>query len=245
MGKTALITGGSRGIGAACARAFAAAGWKVAINYCHSGEAAAALAAELAETGAAVLAVGADVSRREQVAALFARVERELGPVAALVNSAAVALPQGLLTDLDAGDWRQLVGVDLDGVLYCCQRALPAMVRAGEGSIVNLSSVWGVQGASCEAAYSAVKAGVIGLTKALAKEVGPSGVRVNCVAPGVIDTEMNAHLTPADLRELAAATPLGRLGRPEEVARAVLFLAGADASFITGQVLEVGGGFPA
>ncbi len=244
MGRTALITGGSRGIGAACVRAFAAAGWKVAINYCHSCGAAEALAGELAAAGAAVLAVGADVSDCGAVEEMFAQIERDLGPVSALVNNAAIAPRQGLFTDLDSESWRRLCGVDLDGAVHCCRRALPGMIRAGGGSIVNLSSVWGVQGASCEVAYSALKAGIIGLTKALAKEVGPSGVRVNCVAPGVIDTEMNAHLTPADRRELAEATPLGRLGQPEEVAQAVLFLAGEGASFITGQVLEVGGGFP-
>ena len=135
-----------------------------------------------------------------------------------------------------------MLGVNLDGVFHCCQAALPHMIHRKQGKIITLSSMWGQVGASCEVAYSAAKAGVIGLTRSLAKELGPSHIRVNCVAPGVIDTDMNGHLTAQDLAALAEETPLGRIGQPEEVARAICFLAGEEASFITGQVLNVDGG---
>ena len=154
----------------------------------------------------------------------------------ALVCNAGVAY-QGLLSDMTDEDWRRVMGVDLDGVFYCCRRAIPSMVRRQKGSILTISSMWGLTGGSCEAAYSAAKAGVIGLTKALAKELGPSGVRVNCIAPGVIHTQMNGNLTQEDRQILADETPLCRLGTPEEVAGAALFLSQEDASFITGQVL--------
>lgn len=153
-----------------------------------------------------------------------------------------MALPQQLLTDTTDDQWRQVMATDLDGVFYTIRAAYPAFVRRQGGSIVTVASMWGVTGGSCEAAYSAAKAGVIGLTKALAKELGPSHIRVNCVAPGVIDTEMNAHLSPADLDALGGETPLGRIGTAEEAARAIYFLASRSASFITGQVLQVDGG---
>ena len=153
-----------------------------------------------------------------------------------------MALPQQLLTDTTDEQWRQVMGVDLDGVFYTIRAAYPHFVRRQQGTIVTVSSMWGVTGGSCEAPYSAAKAGVIGLTRALAKELGPSHIRVNCVAPGVIDTEMNAHLSPEDLAELGREAPLGRIGTPEEAARAIYFLASDQSSFLTGQVLGVDGG---
>ena len=200
-----------------------------------------ALEQELKGRGLSGLGFKADVADSGQVEALFSHTEQVLGPVDALVCNAGVAY-QGLLSDMTDEDWRRVMGVDLDGVFYCCRRAIPSMVRRQKGSILTISSMWGLTGGSCEAAYSAAKAGVIGLTKDLAKELGPSGVRVNCIAPGVIHTQMNGNLTQEDRQILADETPLCRLGTPEEVAGAALFLSQEDASFITGQVLAVDGG---
>lgn len=242
--KTVLVTGSSRGIGAAAARAFALSGYAVAIQYYRSEQTARALARELAGTGTEVLTVRADVSDPVQVGRMFDNVLDAFGQLDILICNAGVAR-QALLCDMSDADWRAVTGTDLDGVFYCCRAAYCHMVSRKRGKILTVSSVWGVQGASCEAAYSAAKAGVIGLTKALARELGPSGITVNCVAPGVIDTEMNGNLTTEDLKSLAEATPLGRIGQPEDVARALLFLASPAADFITGQVLGVDGGFPA
>ena len=242
MEKNVLITGASRGIGAAAARAFGARGWRVALNYCRSRDRALALAAELAAEGIEAVALEGDVSDPIQAAALIEAAEA-MGPLDALVCCAGVALPQQLLTDTTDDQWRQVMGVDLDGVFYTIRAAYPGFVRRQRGAIVTVSSMWGVTGGSCEVPYSAAKAGVIGLTRALAKELGPSHVRVNCVAPGVIDTEMNGHLSPEDLDALGEETPLGRIGTPEEAARAIVFLASEESSFITGQVLGVDGGF--
>ena len=240
--KTALITGGSRGIGQACVLAFAQAGWQVAWCYRKEKDQSLALEQELKNRGLSGLGIAADVADSGQVEALFSQIEQALGPVDALVCNAGVAY-QGLLSDMTDEDWRRVMGVDLDGVFYCCRRAIPSMVRRQKGSILTISSMWGLTGGSCEAAYSAAKAGVIGLTKALAKELGPSGVRVNCIAPGVIDTEMNGNLTPEVMAQLREETPLGTIGTPKQVADLALYLAGEGASFLTGQVISPNGGF--
>ena len=242
MSETILITGASRGIGAAAARHMAGLGWNVAVHYNQSRKSAEDLARELTESGVEAEAFGGDVSDPAQAKALAEAVEQRFGRVDALVCNAGVALPQQLLTDTTDAQWRKVMGVDLDGVFHVIRAVVPGMVRQKSGSIVTVSSMWGVTGGSCEAPYSAAKAGVIGLTQALAKELGLSGIRVNCVAPGVIATEMNAHLSQEDMEALEEETPLGRIGTPEDVARAIAFLAGEDASFITGQVLRVDGG---
>ncbi|MDD4797495.1 MAG: 3-oxoacyl-ACP reductase FabG [Eubacteriales bacterium] len=241
MRKVVLITGASRGIGAATARAFARAGYDVGLNYLHSEQCALALERQIKQTGVRVCPVCADISDPAQAAAMVSHVQKELGGVHVLVNNAGTS-QQRLFTDITDDEWAATLGVHLTGTFTCCRQVLPAMISRKAGAIINVSSVWGITGASCEAAYSAAKAGVIGLTKALAKEVGPSGIRVNCVAPGVIDTDMNAHLDQQTRRELCDETSLLRLGTPEEVAQVILFLASDAASFITGQVLSPNGG---
>lgn len=242
MEKIALITGGSRGIGRAAALALGSAGWQVIVNYCCNQAAAEQTCAEIISTGGEAVAIAADVADEEQVAALFARARSVFGEPSLLVNNAGVA-HFGLLQDMTAAEWRRLMAVDLDGAFYCTKAALPAMISRKGGVIINISSVWGEVGASCEVAYSAAKGGLIAMTRALAKEVAPSGVRVNCITPGVIDTEMNSRLSAADMAELANCTPLGRIGTAAEVAALIEFLASDKASFITGEVIGVNGGF--
>lgn len=240
--STVLITGASRGIGAATARLFAQQGWNVAVNYNKSKAAAQELVEELIGFGVGAVALGADVSDPEQAAVLVERTVAELGELDALVCNAGIALPQQLLTDTTDEQWRKVFAANVDGMFYTIRAAVPHFVRKKAGRIVTVSSVWGVTGGSCEVAYSASKGAVIAMTKALAKELGPSGITVNCVAPGVITTEMNAHLDEESLAQLCAETPLERLGTPEDVARSILFLAGDGGQFLTGQVLQPNGG---
>ena len=240
--QTVLITGASRGIGAETARLFAERRYAVGINYCRSRDRAEALAEELRGLGAQVELYPGDVSDRAQVDGMMQAFLRDFGRIDVLVCNAGLAR-QELFTDITAQSWREMLGVNLDGVFHCCQGALPDMLHRKQGRIITLSSMWGQVGASCEVAYSAAKAGVIGLTKALAKELGPSGITVNCVAPGVIETEMNGQLSQETRDALAEETPLERMGTPREVAEAIWFLASEAGSFFTGQVLAPNGGF--
>ena len=239
--RTALITGASRGIGAATARRLARAGYAVAVNYCRSEERALALVEELREAGHTAMAVHADVSDPDQVGNMVDNVLDKFCQLDILVCNAGRSWV-GLLGDMTPEEWRELFAVNLDSVFYCCKAVMPHMIHRKRGKIITISSMWGQVGASCEAAYSASKAGVIGLTKALAKELGPSGITVNCVAPGVVDTEMNQNLTAEDLDALRQETPLERIGMAEDVAESVLFLASEGADFITGQVICPNGG---
>lgn len=239
--KYALITGASGGIGAATARAFAQAGYGVAIHAHRSVDKLHALAQELSARSVPVLEVCADLSDPVQAQGMVDNVLENFCQLDILICCSGLS-HVGLVTDIDPQQWRTLFGVNVDGMHYCCQAVLPHMIHRKEGCILTVSSMWGQVGASCEVAYSATKGAVIAYTKALAQEVGPSNIRVNCIAPGVIATEMNAHLSPEDMAALADETPLGRIGTPEECASCALFLASAGASFVTGQVLAPNGG---
>ena len=236
-GRCVLISGGDRGIGAAAARAFWQAGYRVAVLYHTHAEAAAALEKELP----GLLAVQCDVASRASCEVAFHTVEQAVGHVDVLVSNAGIA-QQKLFTDITPEEWQHMLDVNLTGAFHLCQLALPGMIRRKAGRILTVSSMWGQTGGSCEVHYSAAKAGLIGLTKALAKEEGPSGITVNCVAPGVIDTDMMAAFTAEDKAALAEETPVGRLGSADEVAQLLVFLAGESAGYITGQVFGVNGG---
>lgn len=241
MSKVAVITGASGGIGAAAARRLAAQGCHVVLGYRSGREKAETLSRELRKEGAEACVFGADLTKPEEAEALINFALREYGHIDILVNNAGIAQIK-LFTDITPEDWRKMFAANVDGIYHCCRAAVPHLVRQHSGAIVNVSSIWGLCGASCETHYSAAKAAVIGFTQALAKELAPSGVTVNCVAPGAIDTEMNAHLSPEERRALEEEIPLGRMGTPEEAAAAIAFLAGEDARYFTGQVLSPNGG---
>ena len=229
--QTVVITGGSRGIGAAAVEAFAARGDQVYFLYEKNHEAARAVEEKTGATG-----ICCDVSDGAAVRAAFARI----GAVDILVCNAGI-VHYGLMSMMEESDWDRIFNVNVKGIYHCVNAAMPGFLQTHRGCVITVSSMWGQVGASCEAAYSATKGAVIALTKALAQELGPSGIRVNCVAPGVILTDMCANVEPDILNQMGADTPVGRNGTPEDVAKAMLYL--ADAEFVTGHVLSVNGGY--
>ena len=239
--KTALVTGGAKGIGAAICRELANMGYNLAVNYNSSYEAAQSLKSELSQL-VDVNIYKADVSDSTQVADMLDNIKKDFGGVEVLVNNAGIA-QQALFTDITDEMWQRMIGTNLTGTFNCCRSVLPYMINQKNGVIINITSMWGQVGASMEVHYSAAKAGVIGLTKALAKEVGLSGIRVNAVSPGVVLTDMMAQFTDDDKNALKDETPLNRLGTPEDVAHTVAFLCSDKADFITGQIIPVNGGF--
>ena len=242
MSGAAIVTGASRGIGRAVAARLARSGRAVCINYKERRDKAEELRDELLAEGCRCICCQADVSDRAAVNAMVEQTREAFGPIRLLVSNAGVA-GQMQFQDVTDADWERYFGVNLKGAFHAIQAVLPDMLHAHAGSIVTVSSMWGLRGASCEVVYSATKAALIGLTRSLAMELAPTGIRVNCVAPGVVNTDMVRVLGQETLDELAELTPLRRLGTPEEIAAAVCFLAGPEAGFITGQVLTADGGF--
>ena len=242
MKKIALVTGASRGIGRAIALRLGREGYDICINFIEREDKALELKALLEAMGRRAMIYRADVAVRSQVEAMAAAVKAELGAISLLVSNAGVA-GQCMIQDVTDKMWDRYFDVNVRGAFNCSQAVLPDMISEKKGCIVTVSSMWGLRGASCEVVYSATKAALIGFSKSLAMELAPSNIRVNCVAPGVVDTDMLSAL-PADVMDsLADMTPMGRLGRPEDIAGAVAFFASEEASFITGQVLTADGGF--
>ncbi len=242
MTKTALVTGASRGIGRAIARALCEEGFLVCLNYDQSGEKALELCSELHERGFSVMTYRADVSDSRQVGEMFRAVREKFGPVSLLVNNAGISC-QAQIQDLTDEMIDRVLGVDLKGQINTIRCAVPDMIAVKSGNIINIASIWGLRGASCESLYAAAKAGVIGLSRSLAMELAPSGIRVNCICPGVIDTDMMSVYDEETREQLASDTPMGRLGSPEDIAEAVRFFSSEGSAFVTGQVLTVDGGF--
>ena len=238
--KTALITGGTRGIGKAIALAFLQRGYEVVLNYRANQRAALATQEEFNILGYCPILLRADVSDELQVKNMFREFFSIYDKLDVLVNNAGVSSVK-VIQDVTLGEWNNIFDTNVKSTFLCSREVTDKMVFAGGGAIINISSIWGEVGASCEVAYSASKGAVIAFTKALAKELAPSNVRVNCVSPGVIDTQMNSHLSPAELEELINCVPMGRIGQPSDVGEACVML--AESSYITGEVLSVGGGF--
>lgn len=240
--KTVFITGASRGIGRACAKKFAANGFTVFANYLSNNEKAESLKTEIEREGGRCELFRFDVSDAAAAEKAFAQIEKAYGNVDVLINSAGVS-SYGFFDSLSEEEWDKTFSVNTKGAFLCSKYASRMMLHAHCGRIINISSVWGIAGASMEVHYSSSKAALIGMTKALAKELGPSGITVNCIAPGVINTDMNSVHSEETVEELRNETPLMRIGEPEDVANLAYFLSAGEASFITGQVIAVDGGF--
>ena len=242
MEQTALVTGASRGIGRAVALELSRREWNVCVNYLEQRDAALSVVSQIQSEGHHAVAIQADVADRKAVEHMVRDARSGLGPITLLVNNAGIS-PHGLFQDTDDETWNRTLAVNLTGARNAIQAVLPHMLSEKQGCIVNISSIWGLRGASCEVAYACSKAAIIGLTRSLALELAPSGIRVNCVAPGCIDTDMVRALGQETRAMLVEETPLGRLGTPEDIAHAVAFFAEEKSSFLTGQVLTADGGF--
>ncbi len=243
MKKIALVTGASGDIGRQIAVDLANDGYIVVINYNNSQYGADLALEEIVSNGGEAYALKADISDRAQVDEMVEEVLACYGKIDLLVNNAGIA-KQNMFQDITGDEWDEIFDINVKGTFNCTQAVIKGMIANHSGNIINISSIWGISGASCEVAYSASKAAIIGFTKALAQEVAPSNIRVNCVAPGVIDTKMNAQLSQEDMDALCEQTPLGKIGMPEDVSQAVLFLADDNkAGFITGQIISPNGGF--
>ena len=242
MRNVVFVTGGSGGIGSEICREFGRLGYPVAIGYNSNSESAVALAKEINANDGIALAIKCDISDPESIRTSIAEIKENFGAIEILINNAGVA-EIGLFTDLTDDETAKLLNINLTGAMLCTKAVLPEMISRKYGKIVNITSVWGEFGASCEVVYSAAKAGLIGFTKALAKEVAPSGINVNAVSAGFIDTAMNGHLTAGDIAEIVDEIPANRIGSPIDIAKAVVFLASENADYICGQILRVDGGW--
>ncbi len=242
MEKTAIITGASKGIGAQMAILFAEKGYNVVVNYNESMESAKILTTSLRSRGHSVIAFKADVSNRLETDLLVKETLYKFGSIDVFINNAGVS-KIGLISEIDDFDVNKIFDINLKGTYNCCKSVTPVMVNQKHGKIINIASMWGEIGASCEVAYSASKAGIIGLTKALAKELAPSNINVNCISPGLIETSMNKDLSIDDIAEFVDSIPLGRIGYPEDIASLAYYLASDESDYITGQIIGVNGGF--
>lgn len=238
--KTIIVTGGSRGIGAAIVRTLAKENYNVVLNYNKSQEAAEKIRKELAEDNIHIEVFKADVSKKDEVKKLIKFTLDKFKNVDVLINNAGIDQIKPFM-DITEDDWNTMMNVNLNSVFYCTQEVLENMIHNKKGCIINISSIWGIIGASCEVHYSASKAAVDGMTKALAKELGPSNIRVNSIAPGLINTDMNKDLTKEDLEEIKKEIPLGRIAEPEEIVKSIRWL--IDDEYISGQVISVNGGW--
>lgn len=240
MNKTAIVTGGSRGIGAAIVNYLVKEGYNVVLNYNKSEEIAKKLKEEFTSLGKSVEIFKADVSEREEVKKLVDFTIKKFKKIDVLINNAGISQTK-LFTDITDEDWQNMIGTNLNSVFYMTQEVVKHMIHEKEGSIINISSIWGITGASCEVHYSVAKAGVDAMTKSLAKELGPSNIRVNSIAPGIIDTDMNKYLTDKEIVEIEEEIPLGKIGKVEDIAKCVKWL--IEDEYTTGQVISINGGW--
>ena len=238
--KTVLVTGGSRGIGKCIAENLAKDGYNVVLNYNKSKKQAEETKKNLEKQGINIEIFKADISKREEVKKLVAFTLKKYGNIDVLINNAGIAKIQ-MFNDITDKDWDEMIGTNLNSVFYCTQEVIPNMIHNKNGCIINISSIWGLVGASCEVAYSVSKAGINGMTKSLAKELGPSNIRVNAIAPGVIDTDMNSNIDLAIKKQIEDETPLGKIGKPEDIYNCVKWL--VKDNFTTGQIISPNGGY--